>query len=273
MQLANVPGIQVEQHIIDSGCLSRKVKVDFYIPQTTTDYSKATLLLINDGQDLVKMDFASILEKFYDNDKSAEALVCVGIHCGPERKMEYGIAGFPDYLGRGARAADYTEFVFEELMPFIREQLSAPSFREKAFAGFSLGGLMALDIVWNNPAHFTKTGVFSGSLWWRSIDQDDELYDDDQHRIMHQCIRNGQYAPWLRFFFQCGNMDETMDRNNNGIIDSIDDTLDLIKALTQKGYNPETAIEYFELSDGKHDVPTWARSFPAFLKWGWGSNK
>lgn len=273
MQLANVPGIQVEQHVIDSGCLSREVKVDFYIPQNTTDYSNATLLLINDGQDLVKMDFAAILEKFYEENKDADPLVCAAIHCGPERKMEYGIAGIPDYLGRGARAGDYTLFIFDELMPFIRKQLSAPSFREKAFAGFSLGGLMALDIVWNYPAQFSKAGVFSGSLWWRSLDQDDELYDDDRHRIMHQQIRKGHYAPWLRFFFQCGNMDETMDRNNNGIIDSIDDTLDLIKELAKKGYDPENDIEYLELADGKHDVPTWARSFPAFLKWGWGKEE
>ena len=88
-----------------------------------------------------------------------------------------------------------------------------------------------MDIVWKHPAEFSKVGVFSGSLWWRSIDQIDEKYDDDKHRIMHQEIRNGQYAPWLKFFFQCGNMDEVKDRNNNGIIDSIDDTLDLIKEL------------------------------------------
>jgi enterochelin esterase-like enzyme len=261
----------VEQHVIDSVCLAREVKVDFYIPQTVSDFSQSSLLLINDGQDLVKMNFASILEKFYEENKQALPLICVGMHCGPERKMEYGIAGQPDYLGRGARAGDYTDFVADELMPFIRKQLSAPSFREKAFAGFSLGGLMALDIVWNYPAHFTKVGVFSGSLWWRSIDQDDEAYDDNLHRLIHQQIRNGQYAPWLKFFFQCGNMDETNDRNNNGIIDSIDDTLDLIKELTEKGYDRDSDIEYLELADGKHDVPTWARSFPAFLRWGWGN--
>ena len=111
-------------------------------------------------------------------------------------------------------------------------------------------------------------GVFSGSLWWRSIDQIDEKYDDDKHRIMHQEIRNGQYAPWLKFFFQCGNMDEVKDRNNNGIIDSIDDTLDLIKELEAKGYNKETDIHYLEMKDGLHDVPTWARAFPDFLRWG-----
>ena len=64
----------------------------------------------------------------------------------------------------------------------------AEGLREKAFAGFSLGGLMALDIVWKHPNQFSKAGIFSGSLWWRSIDQTEEEYDDDKHRIMQQPV-------------------------------------------------------------------------------------
>ena len=65
-------------------------------------------------------------------------------------------------------------------------------------------------------------------------------------------------------------MDEVMDRNNNGIIDSIDDTLDLIKELEAKGYDPQQDIYYLEMTDGRHDIPTWSRAMPAFLQWGWG---
>ena len=61
-----------------------------------------------------------------------------------------------------------------------------------------------------------------------------------------------------------------MDRNNNGVIDSIDDTVSLIDELAAKGYNRSTDIHYLELADGKHDIATWARAFPEFLKWGWG---
>ena len=82
-------------------------------------------------------------------------------------------------------------------------------------------------------------------------------------------IKSGNYAPWLKFFFECGAADEEDDRNNNGIIDSIDDTMDLIKELIAKGYD-ENAIHYLQIEDGKHDVETWARAMPEFLKWGWG---
>ena len=269
MQSANVSGIKVEADSILSVFLKREVKVDFYLPQNVPDPSQMSLLLINDGQDMEKMGFESILEKLYA-EQSIEPILCAAIHCSPNRKMEYGVANHPDYLGRGANAGLFTSFVFEELLPFIREKFILPSFKEKAYAGFSLGGLMALDIVWQHPAEFTKAGIFSGSLWWRDLDQDNAAYDDDKNRIIHQQIRKGEYAPWLKFFFQCGNMDETNDRNKNGIIDSIDDTMDLIKELELKGYNKETDIHYLELADGRHDVPTWGRSMPEFLKWGWG---
>ena len=147
---------------IKSEFLRREVKVDFYLPQNVADPSQMSLLLINDGQDMEKMGFESILEKLYA-DNAITPLLCVAIHCGPERRMEYGVAGIPDYKDRGAKADLYTSFIFEEF-PFIRKKYAVPSFREKAFAGFSLGGLSALDIVWNHPDEFRKVGVFSGSL-------------------------------------------------------------------------------------------------------------
>ena len=229
-----------------------------------------SLLLINDGQDLAKLAFAPMLENLYATDAVASPLLIAAIHCGPDRKNEYGVAGVPDFKGRGAKAGAYTSFVFEELIPFIRDEFEMMSFSEKAFAGFSLGGLSALDIVWHHPQEFSKVGVFSGSLWWRSVDQTAKKYDNQQHRIMHQQIRKGSFAPWLKFFFQCGSLDEKMDRNKNGVIDSIDDTLDLIKELVAKGYQRETAIRYVEIKNGTHSVETWFQALPIFLKWGWG---
>lgn len=79
------------------------------------------------------------------------------------------------------------------------------------------------------------------------------------------------FYPWLKFFFECGAGDEGEDRNKNGIIDSIDDTLDLIAELKAKGYS-NNSIKYLELASGKHDVPTWGQAFPEFLGNGDGGN-
>jgi enterochelin esterase-like enzyme len=262
--------VKVQQHLLHSTHLNRVVMVDCYLPDGLSFSEPVPLLLVNDGQDLVTMAFEEILEKLYANNTIAP-LFCVAMHCSSDRKNEYGTANILDYKGRGAKAFLYTKFVIQELIPFIRKNYSIDHFSEKAFAGFSLGGLCALDIVWNYPHEFTKVGVFSGSLWWRDKSQHDIDFDEDQHRIMHRQIREGNHASWLKFFFEVGTQDETADRNNNGVIDAIDDTLSLIAELEKKGYNKKNDIFYLELTDGKHDIPTWARAFPSFLNWGWGN--
>src|SRR5256885_1227754 len=132
--------VSVESHVIISAFLGREVKIDFYIPTQTSQHKEISLLLINDGQDLRTMRFEEILDELYD-DNAISDLLCVGIDCSKDRKNEYGTARMMDYKGRGARAALYNKFIFEELMPFVRSSLLIYSFKEKSFAGFSLGGL------------------------------------------------------------------------------------------------------------------------------------
>jgi len=257
-----------QEHLeIFSEYLDRDVKIDFYIPSGISESSeKPSLLIINDGQDLEKMDFDLILGELQNEIKP---LICAGIHCSADRKMEYGIIDHTDFLGRGAKANNYASFILEEFLPLAENRYNTEGYSSKSFAGFSLGGLSAMDITWKYPGEFSRVGVFSGSFWWRSLDQDNPKYDDNKHRIMHQVIRKGNYQPHLDFFFQCGNMDETRDRNNNGVIDSVDDTLDIIKELMNKGYTKDD-IAYMEMPDGRHDVMTWGKAFPYFLRWGWG---
>jgi enterochelin esterase-like enzyme len=230
---------------------------------------ETSLLLINDGQELGRLGLADILEEL-DRRESIDPLLCVGIHAGTARKMEYGTAGRPSYQGWGNSAGAYSRFVMEELIPAIRMRFGVRSFREKAFAGFSLGALSAMDIVWKHPQEFTALGCFSGSFWWRKKDKNDPEYDEQRDRIMHDEVRKGRYYPWLKFFFECGTEDEQEDRNHNGVIDSIDDTQDLIGELVRKGYDPKKDIRYLEIGGGKHDVGTWAKAMPEFLLWGWG---
>ncbi len=267
MQTENVTGSSIETHTIDSAFLERKVTVDFYLPVQKNNLNESELLLINDGQDLVSMNFQNILKQL---SGKILPLLCVGIHCGEDRKNEYATANVLNENGLGAKAGLYACFILEELIPFLKTEYQISSFKQKSFCGFSLGGLSALDIVWNHPNEFSKAGVFSGSLWWRTVSQDYAGFSEEDHRIMHNEIKKGKYYPWLKFFFETGTLDETADRNNNGIIDSIDDTLSLITELEKKGYDRENDIFYLELKDGRHDVTTWARAMPEFLKWGWG---
>jgi enterochelin esterase-like enzyme len=268
MLIEDLPNLMVEQKAIASIYLKRYVIIDLYLPKSIADPSGLSLLLINDGQNLEEMNFAHLLDGLAASAQ-VSPLFCVGIHAGKDRKNEYGTASVPDYEGRGAKADAYQQFVLEELLPFLHIEYRIESFRQKSMAGFSLGGLMAMDITWTYPKIFSIAGIFSGSLWWRSKELGGD-YNDDTDRIMHAKIREGSYRPGLRFYFTTGSLDETADRNHNGIIDSIDDTLALVEELKKLGYNTDYDIHYLNYSDGKHDIATWGRAMPQFLLWGWG---
>ena len=261
--------ISIANFELKSIFLDRLVLIDCYMMPGLQKLDEVPILLINDGQDLRLIPYEIILSDLLLRNK-IKPFFSVGIHCAKDRKNEYGTAEALDYKGRGAKSGLYHLFIMEELLPFLRLQFNIVNIKEMAFAGFSLGGLSALDIVWLHPAIFSKVAVFSGSLWWRDKDHEDVDFDEDQDRIMHRCIRESKYKPGLKFFFEVGTLDETNDRNNNGIIDSIDDTLSLIAELTEKGYDPIEDIKYLELPNGRHDVATWAKALPAFLTWAWG---
>lgn len=250
---------------LSSALLQREVTYTLLLPENTEPQS---LLLLNDGQELKNLNLKSLLEYQYERN-SITPLLVVAVHAGSERIQEYGIADEPDFKQRGAKAALYTRFILEELLPAVSQQTGFYNFKTKAYAGFSLGGLSALDIAWRNADVFHKAGVFSGSFWWRSRDLADGYTDND--RIMHRVIRNTDEKPQMKFWLQTGTKDETADRNQNGIIDSIDDTVDLIKELEAKGYTRPHDIQYLEAVGGEHTPTTWAKAMPKFLCWAFAS--
>lgn len=266
MKYTTMPSVEIVHiaYTIDSVYLNRSVELELFLPEGLLGNETLNLLLLNDGQEAEALGLSDTLARL-QHQQQIGPLVVAAITASAERLQEYGVAGIPDFMGRGSKAQAYTDFVIRELVPFIEGKLNMPIRGKRAYAGFSLGGLSAFDIAWNNERHFDAVGVFSGSFWWRKKDLSEGYTDQD--RILHQRIAETQGKPELKFWLMTGTEDETADRNKNFIIDSIDDTVDVIKELLKKGYRRPQDLAYYEVVGGKHDVATWGKAMSAFLCW------
>lgn len=229
-----------------------------YRQDNTTRYET---LYINDGQEYRALGLRESLARMAAAGVM-RPVIAVAIPTSDNRLHEYGTAVAANSLGLGALAAAYRRFVVGELMPRIDAEFR--TLPRGAFLGVSLGGLSAFDISWSCPERFATVGVMSGSFWWRAAD--DEPCSAPGRRIPHSVVHRTAVAPDLRLWFQAGTRDEVCDRDGDGVIDSIQDTLELIDELRRVGI-PGERISYVEVSGGRHDYDTWARVLPDFLEW------
>lgn len=252
--------------------LGRKVVFRWVAPPGYNASSEQyPVLLMNDGQDFTALQLEKALTGAFATRENTP-FIYVGIEANEDRMKEYGTASTADFKGRGGRAQAFTKFIVEEFVPFLKKEFKVTQGKaDWMYCGMSLGGLTAFDIAYNNPTQFQGAGVFSGSFWWR---RKAYVKNDlaDRSRIILDVIKNRPFAPHQRFWFQCGTDDETADRNNNGVIDAIDDTRDVIKELRRKGYSYPGDITYLEVEGGRHDLPTWQKVFPQFLAWAFKEN-
>ena len=257
----NPPLTQIEESIT-SIFLNREVHITLIYPKNISE--KLNVLIFNDGQDFKELAFYSSIDTLLAQNK-IQPFMCVGIHANHDRLHEYGTASQADYKQRGSKAKQHNDFIVQELLPLLVKKYSI-KIEGNVIGGLSLGGLSAMDIGWNNSTIFSKIGVFSGSFWWRQKTEE-EGYTNENDRIMHNIVRAGTYRKGMKFWFEAGTNDEKSDRNNNGIIDAIDDTLDLIKELEKKGYKKDKDLIYRQIEGGEHNINTWKNVLPEFLIW------
>lgn len=219
------------------------------------------VLYVNDGQEREALGLRETLARLTAAGRMRPIIV-VAIPANDERLHEYGTVAALNDMGLGVLAPAYCHFVIEELMPLVER-----TFRTRPGAGFlgvSLGGLSAFDIAWQHPDRFAIVGVMSGSFWWRAAEFEHRL--EPGRRIPHALARRAAGPPPFRLWLQAGTRDEVCDRDDNGIIDAIQDTRELIAELRAIGCREEQ-IAYRETLGGRHDFETWRRELPAFLQW------
>lgn len=263
--------VELVQHPrLVSTTMHRNWIVDVYLPigyrqNLTQSYP---WLIANDGQDMKAVNLRATLQQL-QRDGLMEPTIVIAIHAPHDRRQVYGIAAEADFKQRGALASAYSLFLKDEIIPYLMKEYRAK--RETgAIMGFSLGGLQAFDMAWHHPDLFAKVGVFSGSFWWRRKAYEEGYQDHD--RIMLDLVARGHRQP-LKFWLQVGTHDENADRDQDGLIDAVGDSRDLVRLLTAKGYDFWNDIRYLEIPNGHHNQTTWAEVLPDFLQWAFGSSK
>ena len=253
-----------------SQALGNSREISVFLPP---DYSVAAkqhypTLYVNDGQDQEVLQLRETLATLFQRQQIPPIIV-VAIPTNDERLQEYGTAVCPNAQNLGTRAAAYGRFLTTELMPAINQQFRTSQYpAETGMVGVSLGGLSAFDIVWNHPELFGIVGVMSGSFWWRAAA--DETKIPPNQLIAHEMVKGTAVQPNLRLWFEAATQDEVSDRDSNGVIDAIQDTLELIDALEVVGFTCGKDVAYVEVPGGRHNYDTWRQLFPYFLRWAFG---
>lgn len=248
---------------LDFGRLAvRDVRV--YVPAQI--HSTTPVLIALDGQNMAAWRLEDALAGLACGGRHAAPLV-VAIPAGEDRLNEYGLAGTPDYAGRGKRAAEFQQFVVRTVLPAVRRHYGIASDPTRTgVMGASLGGLAAFDLVWRHPETFGFAGIFSGSFWWRGAEGPPAVRQAS--RLAHRLVReSATRTPTQRLWFCAGTKEETDDRDGNGVIDAVQDTTELLDELERKGWSRAGPLAYVEIEGGEHNEATWANALPRFLDW------
>lgn len=247
---------------LDFGRLApREVRV--YLPASGVNAATPVLVAL-DGQNMTAWRLEEALAGLAAKGRVIPLVVTIA--AGADRLDEYGMAGTPDYAGRGKKSAEFQRFILESVLPAVRARYGvATDPTRTGIMGASLGGLAAFDLAWRHPEAFGFAGIFSGSFWWRSDNASPVA--QQASRLAQRLVRESPAPPRLRLWFEAGTKDETDDRDGNGVIDAIQDTTELIDGIAQRGFTRGPALVYREIKGGRHHESTWAEALPEFLEW------
>lgn len=262
------PKIKERNDKIYSRHLQKHIDLAVINTPVPKDKSNYNLLLLNDGQDIEKLRLKAIVDSL-NRKKLIQPLVVVAIKAF-DRTQEYGVAGNPDYKGNGTSAEKYANFIINELLPFIKKQSGVRKFNSVTLAGWSLGGLSALDVSWDHADKIDKVGAFSGAWEYSDKDIADSSYSDDKNRIITNKIRSSRKRPHLKYWFYAGGAGEATNKDEGDLKDEIDNTRDLIDLIKKKKVCPPGDISYTEVKDGNNDYASWSNHLPQFLIWAVG---
>jgi predicted alpha/beta superfamily hydrolase len=199
----------------------------------TAQTKKYPVLYMHDGQNLMN-PATSFAGTDWQVDETVSRLIkagqlreiiIVGINNTKDRLEEYSDS---------EKGGNYIRFMIEELKPFIDSNYrTIPDARNTAVMGSSMGGLISLLIVWNNPDVFSMAGCLSSSFY----------YAND--KIFRTISESAVPRPGVKIYIDHG--EDGLTRGQK-----------MFALLTEKGFLIGTNIDYFYAPGAEHNESAWA---------------
>lgn len=238
-------------------------RVWVYLPPAydTDTEARYPVLYMFDGQNVFdtatsfagEWEVDETLEKGIAAGELAPIIVVAVDNGGAQRIAEY--TPWPDDTHGGGQAGAHLQAFVDTLVPYVDQTyrtVAEPGSR--AIAGSSLGGLMALYAAYEHDGVFGRAAALSPSLWW-----------DDEHMRMH--AEAAAQKPDATIYMDMGTLEEdsTVDEDDNGIDDNIDQLRAMQAVLVGQGFTLDTDLKVVEAEGHRHRESYWAMRFPAAL--------
>jgi len=172
-QQKTIPFVLGQVAELHSAILKEKRILNIYLPEgyNEKDSIRYPVIYLLDGsadEDFIHIVGLVQFNSFEWINRVAKSIV-VGIST-VDRRRDYT---FPTSIEEDkkkypttGKAADFISFIGSELQPFIEKKFKTSA--TKTIIGQSLGGLLATDILFNQPELFTNYFIVSPSLWWNN---------------------------------------------------------------------------------------------------------
>jgi len=194
-------------------------------PSNKSDFN---LLLLNNGFD--QDGTTKITDSLY-RKKDIKALLIVAIKpFNPQQ--EFGVEGVTDGKNKGSLASKYSNFIVNELLPYIKKKAAIRSFKSITIAGAGDGGISAFDIAWDNWQKFDKVGVLQDfSNAGRRTD----------FSVITNKIAKSRKKPKLQFWIEEDKVRNESNKQDSSGINNLIETL-RIKNVDQSSVNIQAPL-------------------------------
>lgn len=169
------------------------------------------------------------------NEKKIKPCIVVGIPNSPARDIELNLST--------SEGKAYSNFIINEVMPFIKEKFPVSKKRENhIICGSSMGGLMSFQMAYKNP------DKFGGALCMSSA------FQRQLSNILDEVKMSLKQPLNTKFYIDVGDLELEGELNENLV--SVYE--EMHKIMLQVGFEEGKNLKAFKFKDATHTESAWA---------------